>query len=139
MKTFITLLTLFSSLSSFALTCDNDALVITEQCLSYRSVECYQVNRTLTIKNKEIVSYFERSGMVRSLADGSFKADYIAQENNSFIAKTSANGLPVVIKMNRVENGLRLEAYNYEEIPGPHGVRTSLSPLLGDWNFQSCK
>jgi hypothetical protein len=139
MKTIITLMTLSLSLSSFALTCDNEALTVTEQCLNYRYVECYQVNRTLTIKNKELVSYFEQSGMLRSNADGSFKTDYVVQENNGFIAKTTANGLPVVIKMNRAQNGLRLEAFNYEEIPGPHGVRVALSPILADWNFQNCK
>jgi hypothetical protein len=144
MKALFTLSMLF--IVSFAhawepvLECDGKALVIDEECQNYRQVECYARKRQLVINNTEIVSYFEKSGILRSASDGRFlTASSVEQVNNDFIIKTSANGLPVMIKISRTENAATLEAFNYEEIPGPHGVRIQYSERLADWNFQNCK
>lgn len=122
------------------LQCDNKALVIDEECQSYRFVNCFAKRRQLVINNTEIVSYFEQNGIVRSTHEGRFITDTsVVQDNNNFIVKTSANGLPVMIKVIRKDSKVTLEAYNYEERPTGHGIQLILSEKLGDWKFQNCK
>lgn len=122
------------------LSCDDNALAVDEECISYRYVECFAKRRQLVINNTDIVAFFAINGVVNPAADGRFITDSsVSPQNNGYIVKTSANGQNIQINLTPQGKGLRLEAFAYEEVPGPHGVNIRHSEILADWNFQNCR
>lgn len=125
------------------LECDNRALVIDEQCTSYRYVPCYATQRQVVINDPAIVSFLQDTGSLeRNYGERYINSSNVNRNNSdgtSYSLKTYAPAGDVMINFTRQGKGLLLEAFLYEEINNGRGTRIELIKKLGDWSFQSCK
>ncbi|MBA2405472.1 MAG: hypothetical protein H0V66_11920, partial [Bdellovibrionales bacterium] len=102
---------------------------------------CWQTRRQVVINHPEIVKYLEEAGALVSHQERFITDSYVLKNNSeatSYTTRTTAQGLPVIIYLRRLGEGLELTAYNYLEWTNGRGIQMTHTKKLGDWNFQSC-